>query len=75
MTLGALRPVWFISRGVVADDLDAGRLVALDLDMGPTEGAVGIMARSEENPSPLVGLFRGALSDAAKSLDSGRAGD
>lgn len=74
MTLGALRPVWFISRGVVADDLDAGRLVALDLDMGPTEGAVGIMARSEENPSPLVGLFRGALSDAAKSLDSGRAG-
>jgi LysR family pca operon transcriptional activator len=46
MTLGALHPVWFISRGVVADDLDAGRLVALDIDMRSTEGAVGIMARS-----------------------------
>lgn len=25
MTLGRLKPVWFISRGVVADDLEAGR--------------------------------------------------
>jgi len=70
MTLGALEPVWFISRGVVADDLDTGRLVALDIDMGPTEGAVGIMARSEENLSPLVGLFRAALSETAKPSDS-----
>lgn len=70
MTLGALRPVWFISRGVVADDLEAGRLVALDIDMAPTEGAVGIMARSEENTSALVSLFRGALSDAAATLDA-----
>jgi len=70
MTLGALHPVWFISRGVVADDLDAGRLVALDIDMRSTEGAVGIMARSEENTSALVGLFRIALSDAAVALAS-----
>lgn len=69
MTLGPLQPVWFISRGVVADDLDAGRLVALDIDMGPTEGAVGIMARSEETPSPRVGLFRAALSDVAKAFE------
>lgn len=70
MTLGALRPVWFISRGVVADDLDAGRLVALDIDMSPTKGAVGIMARSEENPSPLGGLFRAAVSKVAASYDA-----
>lgn len=68
MTLGPLRPVWFISRGVVADDLEAGRLVTLDIDMGPTEGAVGIMARSEENTSALAGLFRVALADAAAGL-------
>lgn len=68
MTLGPLWPVWFISRGVVADDLEKGRLVALDIDMGPTEGAVGIMARSEENTSALVGMFRGALSGATESL-------
>lgn len=71
MTLGPLRPVWFISRGVVADDLAAGRLVALDIDMGSTEGAVGIMARSEENTAAIVGLFRAALSKAAEALDCG----
>jgi len=70
MTLGALHPVWFISRGVVADDLDAGRLVALDIDMRSTGGAVGIMARSEENTPALIGLFRAALSDAAVALAS-----
>jgi LysR family pca operon transcriptional activator len=73
MTLGPLRPVWFISRGVVADDLEAGRLVALDIDMGPTDGAVGIMARSEETTSALAGLFRAALSEAAASLAPDRA--
>ncbi|GAA6179533.1 pca operon transcription factor PcaQ [Shimia sp. NS0008-38b] len=72
MTLGTLHPVWFISRGVVADDLDAGRLVALDIDMRSTEGAVGIMARSEENTSALAGLFRAALSDATVSLEAMR---
>lgn len=70
MTLGALRPVWFISRGVVADDLRAGRLVALDIDMEPTKGAVGIMARSEENPPPLVGLFRTSVSEAAAAIEA-----
>lgn len=68
MTLGPLCPVWFISRGVVADDLEAGRLVALDIDMGPTEGAVGIMARSEETTSALISMFRSALSEAAEGL-------
>jgi LysR family pca operon transcriptional activator len=40
--------VWFISRGVVADDLATGQMVALDLDMAATVGAVGIMSRSDE---------------------------
>jgi len=67
MALCPLRPVWFISRGVVADDLNAGRLVELDIDMGPTEGAVGVMARSEENPTPLITLFSRAASQAPPS--------
>lgn len=40
--------VWIISHGVVAGDLDEGRLVRLDLDMSPTSGAVGIMSRTDE---------------------------
>lgn len=66
ITLGPLRAVWFISRSVVEDDLATGRLKALDIDMGPTEGAVGIMARSEESATPIVHLFRQALLEAAK---------
>lgn len=74
MTLGSLQPVWFISYGVVADDLKTGRLVALDIDMAATEGAVGIMARSEESAPARLGLFRKALSEAAAALDASQTG-
>lgn len=40
--------VWFISQGVVQPDLDAGRLVALDLPLDQTAGAVGIMTRAND---------------------------
>ncbi len=40
--------VWFISRGVIADDLAQGTLVQLDLPTLPTRGAVGIMTRADE---------------------------
>jgi LysR family pca operon transcriptional activator len=49
--------VWFISRGVIDDDLATGRMVALDLDMAATVGAVGIISRSEEVPSTLARAF------------------
>jgi LysR family pca operon transcriptional activator len=39
--------VWFISRGVIQQDLDAGTLVALDLSLDQTDGAVGIMSRTD----------------------------
>lgn len=64
MALGPMQAVWFISHGVVAADLAAGRLIALDIDMGPTDGPVGIMVRSEEAPGPLVHLFRQSLFEA-----------
>jgi LysR family pca operon transcriptional activator len=65
MVLGPMQAVWFISHGVVADDLASGRMVALDIDMGPTDGPVGIMVRSEEAPSPLLHLFRQSLIEVA----------
>lgn len=49
--------VWIISAGVVANDIAQGHLVALDLDMSPTRGAVGIMSRSEEVASVATRSF------------------
>lgn len=57
--------VWFISRGVIAEDLRSGRLVALDLDMAATVGAVGIMSRSEEVPSALARAFARIASESS----------
>ena len=65
MTLGPAQAVWFISEGVVADDITQGRLTTLNINTEPTTGPVGIMARSEETPSPMVHLFRKALITAA----------
>lgn len=38
--------VWFISRSVVAADLDRGELVALPIDMAASHGAIGITTRA-----------------------------
>lgn len=57
MVLGDPNVVWFISRGVISDDLSTGRMVALDLDTSATAGAVGIMSRAEEIPSTLARAF------------------
>lgn len=64
MTLGPAQAVWFISKGVVARDIDAGRMVALPIDTSTMAGPVGIMARSEEDPTPTIRLFRQALLEA-----------
>lgn len=65
MALGSSHAIWFISRGVVDADLAAGNLVALDIATTPTAGPVGIMARSEEMPGPIMHLFRQSLIDAS----------
>lgn len=64
MTLGPAKAVWFISKGVVARDIQAGRMIALPIDTSTMAGPVGIMARSEEDPKPTVRLFRQALLEA-----------
>lgn len=67
MTLGAAQGIWFISRGVVAADLETGGLVALDIDMSATAGPIGIMARSEEVPTPIAHLFRQSVIEAVNT--------
>lgn len=61
MVLGPEQAIWFISEGVVAGDIADGRLVALGINTEPTTGPVGIMARSEDTPTPMMHLFRKAL--------------
>jgi LysR family pca operon transcriptional activator len=68
MVLGPAQALWFISKGVVKHDLDSGRMVALDIDMGPTIGPVGVMARSEDVPGAAVKLFRQILLKSAQQI-------
>jgi len=61
MTLGSARAIWIISHGVVARDIAAGRMVALPINTDAMSGPIGVMARSEETPTPAMQLFRQAL--------------
>ncbi len=64
--------VWMISRGVVAADIRAGTLVALDLDMAGTLGAIGIMSRTQEVASAAARAFAhllGQLCGQAAAID------
>lgn len=67
LTLGPAGAVWIISHGVVADDIAAGRMVALPVDTGLTAGPVGIMARADETPDAGARLFRQALVGAGEA--------
>lgn len=64
MTLGPAQAIWIISQGVVARDIEAGRIQTLPIDTSAMAGPVGIMARSEEDMMPTSRLFRQALLDA-----------
>jgi len=69
VTLADPQTVWFISRGVVAEDIAKGRLVPLALDMAPTRGAVGIMSRAEEIPSVAARTFTTLLNGLCENDD------
>ncbi|MBL4626839.1 MAG: pca operon transcription factor PcaQ [Roseicyclus sp.] len=55
--------VWFISRGVVQADLDTGTLVALDLALDQTAGAVGVMSRADEITTSAARVFSKVLTE------------
>jgi len=58
--------VWFISRGVVAEELRLGTVVALDLPgLAPVAGPVGLTRRAGSEPPPDVLALMTALREAA----------
>lgn len=68
--------VWIISTGVVAQDLEAGRLSRLPVDAQLTAGPVGLMERADEERVPAVRVFGRALAmalDLQRSRDSDEA--
>jgi LysR family pca operon transcriptional activator len=56
--------VWFISAGVVAEEIAAGTLVALDLGGLAPAGPVGLTLRSGQEPSDALRQLMQALRDA-----------
>ncbi len=66
LTLACPNTVWIISRGVVVQDIAAGRLVRLAIDTAPTLGAVGIMSLADDIPSAAVRDFTRVLDGVAQ---------
>ena len=66
--VAATETLWFISRGVVEQDLAEGRLSALPLDLSLTAGPVGLMMRPDSPDAGTERLFARAVLQAAKSL-------
>jgi LysR family pca operon transcriptional activator len=57
--------VWIISAGVVADELQAGALIALPVDTSETKGPVGLTMRTDAAPSPAFSILLQTIREAA----------
>ena len=60
--------VWIISEGVVAEDIAAGRLVALPVDTAETLGPVGLTTRTDTALSLPAEMLMQSIRDIAKGL-------
>ena len=58
--------VWITPLGAARADLDEGRLVRLPIDTAGTEEPVGLLLRSDAEPSALRGAMAGLLREAAR---------
>lgn len=65
---GTTDAVWFISEGVVAQDLAEERLRALPLDLSLTAGPVGLMTRPDSPETGPGRLFARSALQAAKTM-------
>lgn len=65
--------VWITPLGAARADLDEGRLVRLPIDTAGTEEPVGLLVRSDAEPSALRGAMAGLLREAARGLAGGKA--
>ncbi|MCS4245534.1 LysR family pca operon transcriptional activator [Rhizobium sp. BIGb0125] len=59
--------VWIISAGVVARDIDDGRLCVLPIDTNETRGPVGLTMRTDAVPSVAMSLLMQTIREAAAS--------
>ncbi|MGF6527728.1 LysR substrate-binding domain-containing protein [Variovorax sp. PvP013] len=60
--------VWITPLGAARADLEEGRLVRLPIDTTGTEEPVGLLVRSDAEPSALRGAMAGLLREAARGL-------
>lgn len=55
--------IWFISRGVVTEDLAAGTLAEIALNGVPMPGPVGLTQRGGDTPTPELAAIKQAIRD------------
>lgn len=60
--------VWFISAGVVAREIEDGRLISLPVDTALTAGPVGLMVRAAQPDTPARLLLRQAVTQASAEM-------
>ncbi|MBP1851680.1 LysR family pca operon transcriptional activator [Rhizobium halophytocola] len=58
---------WIISRGVVIDDIRAGRFVELPVDMKETRGAVGLTTQAQAEPSAALVLVKQVIREHVRA--------
>ncbi|WIY54573.1 pca operon transcription factor PcaQ [Devosia sp. YIM 151766] len=63
--------VWFISEGVVADDVADNYLALLPVDMSETQGPVGFTTRTDTAPGLALTAFMQTVRDVAARLRDG----
>lgn len=61
---------WIISRGVVADEIAAGRFVALPVDMRETRGAVGLTTMAGVEPTASLDLMKQVIRAHVRARDN-----
>lgn len=63
--------IWIISAGVVAGEIEAGQLAALNVDTSETKGPVGLTMRADSVPSLPQSILMQAIRQAASALNTG----
>lgn len=63
--------IWLISGGVVASEIEAGRMARLEVDMSETRGAVGLTTRANEAPNLSLSIMMTTIRDRVKQSGRG----
>jgi len=63
--------IWLISSGVVAFEIEAGRMARLEVDLSETRGAVGLTTRAGEAPNLSLSIMMTTIRDRVKQSGRG----